>query len=97
MTYPVQAFLDEGDFAVRLKEIGEWLDRHAVHPATLRYRTFADRVQVRIDFIALRDATLFSEVFGGQAPARGDGGDRRGALAEINRGRRGVRQSAVSA
>ena len=65
MTYPVQIVLDEGNLTVNLREIREWLDRHAVDPATLKYRMSANRVQLRIDFIALKDAAKFAQVFGG--------------------------------
>ena len=65
MTYPVQIVLDEGNLTVRLREIREWLNRHSVDPGALKYRMFADRVQLRIDFIAFQDAAKFTEVFGG--------------------------------
>ena len=86
MTYPVQIVLDEGNLMVGLREIDDWLNTHAVRSSTLRYKMFADRVQLRIDFNSLKDATEFSEVFGGLVFARSDAQrSAQNGVAELNR------------
>ena len=65
MTYPVRLVLDEGNLAIRIAEIREWLRKGRIDPGSLRYRLAADRVELRIDFTALGDASRFAEAFDG--------------------------------
>jgi hypothetical protein len=63
--YPVRIIFDEGNLAIRLSEVREWLERHVIDPGAMRYRMASDRVELRIDFATLNDASKFAENFGG--------------------------------
>ena len=65
MTYPVRVVLDEGNLAVSISEVREWLNKRDIDPGAFQYRMTAERVQLRIVFITLRDATRFADAFGG--------------------------------
>ena len=65
MTYPVQVVLDQGNLAIRLSEIREWLSKHHIKTGSFDYRMRSDFVQLRIDFPTLGDAAQFAKAFGG--------------------------------
>ena len=62
MTYPVRIVLDEGNLAIRISEVREWLSKHGIDPGAFQYRMAAERVQLRIDFVTLKDAAQFAVV-----------------------------------
>ena len=61
--YSVQFQIDEGNFAIRLAEVRDWLRRHRIDPARLHYRMAADHVQLRIEFAKPNDADAFRTEF----------------------------------
>jgi len=61
--YPVQFRLAEGNFAIRLAEIRDWLQYRRIDPNLLHYRIGADHVQVRIEFTKPRHADAFRAGF----------------------------------
>ena len=65
VTYPVRIVLDEGNLANRISEVREWLNKHGLDPAAFQYRMAAEHVELRIDFVTLRDASKFANTFGG--------------------------------
>ena len=65
MTYPVRIVLDEGNLANRISEVREWLNKHGLDPGAFQYRMAAEHVELRIDFVTLRDASNFANTFGG--------------------------------
>ncbi len=65
MLYTVQIRLDGGNFAADMAEMREWLDRQKLEPDVFRYRMFAERVLVRVDFKTSADAAAFAEAFAG--------------------------------
>jgi hypothetical protein len=65
MTYPVRVVLDEGNLAIRISEVREWLNKSGIDPGAFQYRMTAGHVQSRVDFITLRDASRFADTFGG--------------------------------
>ena len=65
MSYPVQVVLDQGNLAIRLREIREWLSKHNIEAGAFDYRMRRDFVQLRIDFTTLADAAQFAKAFGG--------------------------------
>src|SRR5260370_38811475 len=65
VTYPVRIVLDEGNLANRISEVREWLNKHDVDPGAFQHRMAAERVELRIDFVTLRDASKFANTFGG--------------------------------
>ena len=62
--YPVHLRLDDGNFAIRLGMIRDWLQRHRIDPGLLHYRMGADDVRVRIEFTKPDHATAFRAAFG---------------------------------
>ena len=56
MTYPVRVVLDEGNLAIRISEVREWLNKSGIDPGAFQYRMTAGHVQLRIDFVTLMDA-----------------------------------------
>ena len=62
--YPVHLRLDDGNFAIRLAEIRDWLQRHRIDPGLLHYRLGADHVRLRVEFTKPTHATAFRAVFG---------------------------------
>lgn len=79
MTYPVRIVLDEGNLAIRISEVREWLSKHGIDPGAFQYRMAAERVQLRIDFVTLKDAAQFAGAFGGLVF-----GSQRTRLAEVD-------------
>jgi hypothetical protein len=65
VTYPVRVVLDEGNLAVSISEVREWLNKHGIDPGAFQYRMTAGHVQLRIDFVTLREAARFADAFGG--------------------------------
>jgi len=65
VTYPVRVVLDEGNLVVSISEVREWLNKRDIYPGAFQYRMAAGHVQLRIDFITLRDAARFADAFGG--------------------------------
>ena len=65
MTYPVRIVLDEGNLANRISEVREWLNKNDIDPGAFQYRMAAGHVELRIDFVSLRDASRFANTFGG--------------------------------
>ncbi len=65
MTYPVRVVLDEGNLIVSISEVREWLNKRDIDPGAFQYRMTSGHVQLRIDFITLRDAARFAAAFGG--------------------------------
>jgi hypothetical protein len=41
------------------------LNKHGIDPGAFQYRMTAGHVQLRIDFVTLRDAARFADAFGG--------------------------------
>jgi len=62
--YPVQFRLDDGNFAVRLAEIRDWLHQHRIDPGLLHYRLGADHVRLRIEFTRPSHVAGFKAAFG---------------------------------
>jgi len=62
--YPVHFRLSDGNFAVRLTEIREWLQQHRIDPGLLHYRLAADHVRLRIDFTKPTHVAAFRAAFG---------------------------------
>jgi hypothetical protein len=65
VTYPVRVVLDEGNVAVGISEVREWLNEHEIDTGAFQYRMSAGHVELRIDFITLTDASTFADTFGG--------------------------------
>lgn len=61
--YPVQFDIDEGNFAIRLAEVRDWLRQHRIDPARLHYRMGPDHVRLRIEFAKSHDADAFRTQF----------------------------------
>ena len=55
MSYPVQVVLDQGNLAIRLREIREWLSKPHIPPGAFDDRMRSDFVQLRVDFMTLSD------------------------------------------
>jgi hypothetical protein len=62
--YPVQFCLEDANFAIRLAEIRDWLNKHRIDPGVLRYRLGADNVRVRIEFTKPSHVGAFRAAFG---------------------------------
>jgi hypothetical protein len=65
VTYPVRIVLDEGNLANRISEVRDWLNKHGVDPGAFQYRMAAQHVELRIDFVTLKEASRFANTFGG--------------------------------
>jgi hypothetical protein len=61
--YPVQFRLEEGNFAVTLAEIREWLSQQRIDPGSLNYQLDADQVRVRLEFTTPSHAAAFRAAF----------------------------------
>jgi hypothetical protein len=61
----VRVVLDEGNLAVSISEVREWLNARGIDPGAFQYRMTAGHVQLRIDFVTLREAARFADAFGG--------------------------------
>jgi len=62
--YPIQFRLEDGNFAVRLAEIRDWLNKHRIDPGLLHYRLGVDHVRLRIEFTRPSHAAAFRAAFG---------------------------------
>jgi hypothetical protein len=63
--YPVQVVIDQGNLAIKLREVKEWFEQEGLEPGAFQYRLAADHVRLRIDFTSLQDAAAFAEAFSG--------------------------------
>jgi hypothetical protein len=71
--YPVRLRLTDGNFAIRLAEIREWLQQHRIDPGLMRYDLGADHVRVRVEFTRPSHLAAFRATFGeGQLNAAAD-------------------------
>jgi hypothetical protein len=61
--YPIQFRLEDGNFAVRLAEIRDWLNKHRIDPSLLHYRLGVDNVRLRIEFTRPSHAAAFRAAF----------------------------------
>jgi hypothetical protein len=62
--YPVHLRLNDGNFAIRLTEIRDWLQQRRIDPGLMRYDLGADHVSLRIDFTKPSHVTAFRAAFG---------------------------------
>src|SRR3954468_10478744 len=61
--YPVQFRLEDENFAIRLAEIREWLQKHRIDPGLLHYRMGRDHVRLRVEFTKPSHAAAFRAAF----------------------------------
>ena len=61
--YPVQFRLEEGNFAVILSEIRDWLSQQRIDPGSLHYQLGANHIRVRLEFMTPSHAAAFRAAF----------------------------------
>ena len=64
--YPVQFRLEDGNFAICLAEIRDWLRQHRIDPGLLHYRMGVGHVRLRVEFTRPSHAVAFRAAFAAQ-------------------------------
>ena len=67
MPNTVQIILDEGNLAIRMSEIDEWLHERGFTPNIIQNRMTGSQVQLRLHFAKEEEAAAFAEDFSGAA------------------------------